>query len=65
MVRYLDVDVDHASVLEHRAKADVGTKYPYRITIDLISITDKPATITIPLDVVDQRADDPSTTAVP
>jgi hypothetical protein len=65
MVRYLDVDVDHASVLEHRAKADVGTKYPYRLTIDLISITDKPATITIPLDVVDQRSDDPTTTAVP
>ncbi|MGZ4765344.1 MAG: hypothetical protein ACXV6M_06760 [Ilumatobacteraceae bacterium] len=65
MVRYLDVDVDHASVLEHRAKVDVGTKYPYRLTIDLISITDKPAPITIPIHVVDTPIDDPTTTVAP
>lgn len=65
VVRYLDVDVDHASVLEHRAKVDVGTKYPYRITLDLISITDKPAAITIPINVVDQQVDDSSTTVAP
>ncbi|MGZ4793100.1 MAG: hypothetical protein ACXWBO_14650, partial [Ilumatobacteraceae bacterium] len=65
IVRYLDVDVDHASVLEHRAKVDVGTKYPYRLTIDLISITDKPAPITIPIHVVDTPIDDPTTTVAP
>ncbi len=65
VVRYLDVDVDHASVLEHRAKVDVGTKYPYRITLDLISITDQPAAITIPINVVDQQVDDSSTTVAP
>lgn len=65
MVRYLDVDVDHASVLEHRAKFDVGTKYPYRMTIDLISITSQPATITIPINTVDRHVDGSSTTVAP
>jgi hypothetical protein len=65
LIRYLDVDVDHAAVLEHRAKADVGTKYAYRFTIDLISITDKPAAITIPINAVDQRTDNSSTTVAP
>ena len=65
MVRYLDVDVDHASVLEHRAKVDAGTKYPYRLTIDLISTTDKPAPITIPIHVVDTPVVDPTTTVTP
>ena len=65
MVRYLDVEVDHASVLEHSAKADAGTRYPYRLTMDLISTTDKPATITIPIQVVDAPVDDPTTTVTP
>jgi hypothetical protein len=65
MVRYLDVDVDHASVLAHRAKLDVGTKYPYRFTLDVTSITQKPPAIVIPTKVVDAPVTTPSTTVSP
>jgi hypothetical protein len=60
VVRYLDVDVDYHSVLEHRAKADVGTQYPYRYTIDVIKLTDKPDPVDLPTNTVN-----PTTTTTP
>jgi len=53
MVRYLDVDVDYDSVLEHRATKDVGVRYPYRYTFDIVSTATAP-TITLPVNVVDE-----------
>ena len=68
MVSYLDVELDHQSVLDHRAKLDVGKRYPYRYTVDLISITATPARIVIPTNIVDATtttAAAPTTTVVP
>lgn len=69
MVRYLDVEVDHDSVLDHRARLDAGVPYPYRFTVDLISVTDTPASLAIPTNVVDAPVDEsttiPPTTVAP
>ena len=54
VVRYLDVDVDFHSVLEHRAKSDVGAQYPYRYTMDVIKITDKPDAVDVPTNTVNE-----------
>ena len=54
IVRYLDVDVDYHSVLEHRAKSDVGAQYPYRYTMDVIKVTNKPDPVDIPTNTVDE-----------
>ena len=54
VVRYLDVDVDFHSVLEHRAKSDVGTEYPYRYTVDVIKISDTPGPVDVPTNTVDE-----------
>lgn len=61
MVRYLDVDVDYVSVLEHRAEKDLGVHYPYRYTIDVISTATAPA-VGLPTKVVDETTT--TTTAV-
>jgi hypothetical protein len=53
MVRYLDVDVDQDSVLDQRGGLDPGIPYPYRFTVDLISVTDKPESLSVPTNVVD------------
>ncbi len=53
VVRYLDVDVDYHSVLEHRAKSDVGVQYPYRYTMDVIKVTDKPDPVDLPTNTVE------------
>jgi hypothetical protein len=53
VVRYLDIDVDYHSVLEHRSKKDVGVLYPYRYTMDVIKITDQPETLPVPTNAVD------------
>ena len=42
MVRYLDVNVDLQAVLDYKAERDVETPYPYRYTLDVVSITDVP-----------------------
>ena len=65
VVRYLDVNVDYHSVIEHRAKKDVGTHYPYRLTMDVIKVTDKPETVHIPIDVIDETTTTTTLPAVP
>lgn len=55
MVRFLDVDVDYHSVLEHRAEKDIGVQYPYRYTIDVISTAVAPQ-IALPTKVVDEQS---------
>lgn len=65
MVRYLDIAMDHASVLEHRADAAPGTSYPYRYTVDVLSITDAPDPIDIPNKVVDEVPAAPPAAAAP
>ena len=57
IVRYVDVNLDYDAVIEHRAKADPTQRFTYRITIDLIAITDKPENISIPSNVVDAPAE--------
>jgi hypothetical protein len=65
MVRYLDVEVDHQSVLDHRAKLDPEGFYPYRFTVDLVSVTDTPVSISAPANAVDEPvAESTTTTAV-
>jgi hypothetical protein len=64
MVRYLDVNVDYNSVLEHRAKKDIGMEYPYRYTIDVISTAVAP-TISVPAKVVDEPSAQSTTTVGP
>jgi hypothetical protein len=54
VVRYLDVNVDYDSVLEHRAKQDVGALYPYQYSMDVIKLTEKPEPVHIPSNVVDE-----------
>ena len=61
MVRYLDVDVDHDSVLDHRAGLDPGIPYPYRFTVDLISVTDTPESLSVPTNVVDAPVEESTT----
>ena len=62
LVRYLDVELDHDAVLDHRAKLDPGTQYPYRFTMDLAAITDTPAAIVIPVNAVDAAVAEAATT---
>jgi hypothetical protein len=62
VVRYLDVEVDHQSVVDHRAKLDPGASYPYRFTVDLISVKDEPTSISAPANVIDEPADESTTT---
>ncbi len=63
MVRYLDVNVDLQAVLEYKAERDVETPYPYRYTIDVVSITDAPPDIAVPANTVD--ATTTTTAAIP
>jgi hypothetical protein len=53
VVRYLDVDVDYHSVLEHRSKKDIGVPYPYRYTMDVMTVTNQPDIVAIPTNAVD------------
>ncbi len=68
MVRYLDVNVDHDAVLDHRARVDAGIPYPYRFTVDLNSVTDTPESLSVPTNVVDAPVEEsttiPTTTTV-
>jgi hypothetical protein len=64
MVRYLDVNVDYHSVLDHRAKRDVGTRYPYRYTMDVIKTTDTPDVVTVPANAVDPPIETTTTVAI-
>lgn len=61
MVRYLDVELDHKSVLDHRAELDAGNQYRYRYTVDVLSITETPASIPVPTNTVDAT----TTTVIP
>jgi len=65
LVRYLDVNLDYQSVLEHRATLDPGNRYPYRFTIDVTSTTDAPVAIAIPSNVVDAEPQEPANAAAP
>jgi hypothetical protein len=60
VVRYLDVDVDYQSVIDHRARVDVENVYPYRSTFELISLTPAAPQVLVPTNVVDATA--PTTT---
>ena len=53
MVRYLEVNVDYEAVLEYRAKHDIEGRYPYRYVVDVISVTDAPAAVEIPANVIE------------
>jgi hypothetical protein len=65
MVRYLDVNVDYRSVLDHRAKKDLGINYPYRYTMDVINITDTPEIVKMPANAVDPPVETTTTVPVP
>jgi hypothetical protein len=65
MVRYLDVNVDFHSVLDHRSKKDVGTPYPYRYTIDVVETTDAPETVSVPVNAVDAPIETTTTLVLP
>lgn len=65
MVRYLDVNVDYQSVLDHRAKQDVGIPYPYRYTMDIIKTTDTPDVVTMPANAVDPPIETTTTMTLP
>ncbi len=54
MVRYLDVNVDLQAVFEYKAERDVEVPYPYRYTLDVVSITDTPPKIAAPTNTVDE-----------
>ncbi len=54
MVRYLDVDVDIQAVFKYKAERDVEVRYPYRYTLDVVSITDTPPKIAAPTNTVDE-----------
>ncbi len=64
LVRYLDVNLDYAAVLEHRATVDVENQYPYRYTIELNSIMDAPPDIVVPANAVDEPTATTITAAV-
>jgi hypothetical protein len=53
MVRYLDVNLDFQAVLKYKAQRDVETTYPYRYTLDVVSIADAPSDIAAPANTVD------------
>jgi hypothetical protein len=65
MVRYLEVNVDYEAVLEYRAKDDIEGRYPYRYIVDVISVTDAPAAVEIPVNVVDVAADESTPATAP
>jgi hypothetical protein len=65
MVRYLDVNVDYHSVLDHRAKQDIGVPYPYRYTMDVVKVTDTPEPVTMPANAVDPPIETTTTLAIP
>jgi hypothetical protein len=65
MVRYLEVNVDYEAVLEYRAKDDIEGRYPYRYIVDVISVTDAPAAVEIPVNVVDLAADESTPATAP
>jgi hypothetical protein len=65
MVRYLDVNVDYHSVLDHRAKHDVGISYPYRYTMEVIKTTDTPDAVTMPANAVDPPIETTTTMTLP
>jgi hypothetical protein len=64
VVRYLDVEVDYESVIDHRARVDVEGVYPYRSTFELISLTPAAPQVVVPTNVVDATAPTTPTTAV-
>jgi hypothetical protein len=64
MVRYLDVNVDYHSVLDHMAKKDAEGFYPYRYTMDVVKITDKPEAVDIPANAVDPPVETTTTTTI-
>ena len=65
MVRYLDVNVELQAVLEYKAKRDVDTPYPYRYTLDVVSITDAPPDIAAPANTIDATTTTTTPTLVP
>jgi hypothetical protein len=64
VVRYVDVAVDFHSVIDHIAKANPAHRYPYRISVDVISTTDQPEAVVIPTITADSTIPE-TTTAVP
>ena len=64
MVRYLDVNVDIQAVFKYKAERDVEVPYPYRYTLDVVSITDTPPKIVAPTNTVDETTTT-ATTAPP
>ncbi|MDP9463635.1 MAG: hypothetical protein M3P52_03345, partial [Actinomycetota bacterium] len=65
LVRYLDVNLDFEAVLKHRASNDPEVQYPYRYTLEITSITESPAAISIPTNTVVAPVDAPTTTVAP
>jgi hypothetical protein len=53
VARFVEVNVDYHSVIEHRAKVDPANRYPYRISVDLVSTSPEPEAVEIPSNVVD------------
>ena len=51
--------------LEHRAKSDVGAQYPYRYTMDVIKVTDKPDSVDVPTNTVNETTTTTTPTTLP
>jgi hypothetical protein len=62
MVRYLDVNVDVQAVLKYKAQDDVGTTYPYRYTVDVVSTSESPPALSAPTNAVDATTTTTTTT---
>ncbi len=60
LVRYLDVNVDYQSVLDHRAKHAAESRYQYRYTYELVSTTDAPPDVALPTKFVDAPVGQPT-----
>jgi hypothetical protein len=64
LVRYLDVNLDYEAVLDHRARNDPETRYPYHFVLDVLSTTGSPAAVDVPANVVDAPPEESTTTTI-
>jgi hypothetical protein len=63
LIRYMDVNVDYKSVVEHRAKVATEGFHQYRSTFEVISISDTAPGVSVPGNAVD--APPPTTSTIP
>jgi hypothetical protein len=64
VVRFVEVNVDYHSVVEHSAQAHPDDRFPYRISVDVVSTSDQPKAVEIPTNTVDGGVS-PADTVVP